>query len=322
MASAGHSTSEAACELPPEFVERLEAYLASLRVEQNVSAHTVRNYRIDLEAYGRWAVRVHVKPCEVTHRQLRRYLAEMDAARYARSTVNRRLSSLRGFFRWMVIAGYAESNPVDVIPSVRASKRLPHRIPAADMARILSVHGSIDASGHTRQQTASQLRDQAILEFLYACGARISEASNLKVEDVDFDQMQVRMVGKGDKERIVPLHELSLTSLRAYLDFGRPDLLKGKPDSGYVFLSTRGNRMGTDAMRKMFSKTLLEAGVGAHYTPHDMRHTFATDVLEGGADLRSVQEMLGHASLSTTQIYTHLSVGRLSEVHRSAHPRG
>ncbi|MBE6465187.1 tyrosine recombinase XerC [Denitrobacterium detoxificans] len=317
-----HPSEGKECGFPAVFAECVEAYLTSLRVEENVSAHTLRNYRIDLEAYGRWAVRAHVDPCAVTHKQLRRYLGELDAARYARSTVNRRLSSLRGFFRWMVVNEHIEANPVDVIPSVRASKRLPHRIPAADMARILSVNGSIDASGHTRQQSPSQLRDQAILEFLYACGARISEACNLRVQDVDFRQMQVRMVGKGNKERIVPLHELSLSSLRAYFDFGRPELLGERPDPGFAFLSTRGNRMGPDAMRKMFAKTLVEAGVDAHYTPHDMRHTFATDVLEGGADLRSVQEMLGHASLSTTQIYTHLSVGRLSEVHHSAHPRG
>ena len=165
------------------------------------------------------------------------------------------------------------------------------------------------------------MRDQALLEFLYACGARISEASGLHSDCVDFDQCQVKVFGKGGKERIIPLHDLCIETMKRYFYDYRPVLLRDK-SSPYFFVSTRGNQMGTDAMRKMFKETVREAGLDDSLSPHDMRHTFATDLLAGGADLRSVQEMLGHSSLSTTQIYTHLTPARLKQVHRLAHPRG
>jgi integrase/recombinase XerD len=304
------------------FAGYLDEYCTAMRVERNASEHTIRNYLLDLQDFGRWAERAGIDVLHPTHRQLRRYLGELDRAQYARRTINRRLSSLRGFFRWMTIAGYVESNPADVLQSIKEDKTLPRRIPRTDMAKILSVYGPLDEKGIVRQRTPVELRNQALLEFLYACGARISEASNLRLTSIDFREAQVRVIGKGSKERIIPLHELALESLRSYLDVGRPKLLKGHPASEYVFVSTRGNQMGTDAMRKMFKDTLERAGVDGSYSPHDMRHTFASDVLEGGADLRSVQEMLGHSSLSTTQIYTHLSAGRLKDVHHQAHPRG
>lgn len=305
-----------------KFAGLLDEYCEAMRIERNASPHTIRNYRLDLQDYGRWAERAHVDVLAPTHRQLRRYLGELDRAQYARRTVNRRLSSLRGFFRWMTIAGYAQVNPADVLQSLKEDKTLPRRISRDDMKRILSVYGPLDDQGKVRQRTPVELRNQALLEFLYACGARISEASNLRMASIDFKQGQVRVLGKGSKERIIPLHSLAVESLRTYKDFGRPRLMEGHDQNEFFFVSTRGNQMGTDAMRKMFKETLSRAGVDGSYSPHDMRHTFASDVLEGGADLRSVQEMLGHSSLSTTQIYTHVSAGRLKDVHHQAHPRG
>ncbi len=291
-----------------------------MRVERSASAHTVRAYHIDLMDFARWAKRASVDPLTATHRQLRQYLGELDRAQYSRTTINRRLSALRGFFRWLNVTGKSSSDPACVLQGPKKQKSLPQVIRPADMARLLSVHGKRDAQGRPREQSPADMRDQALLEFLYACGARVSEASGLKVADVDFEQGQVKVFGKGSKERIIPLHEMALSSLRAYLVVGRPRLLDGK-SSEYAFVSTRGNRMGTDAIRKMFKATLREAGLDETLSPHDMRHTFATDLLSGGADLRSVQEMLGHASLSTTQVYTHLSPERLKDAHRQAHPR-
>lgn len=296
-------------------------YCDSLRI-QGSSVHTIRNYLVDLRDYFRWAHRAKIDPLHPSHRQLRRYLGELDRARYARSSINRRLSSLRSFFRWMVVAGYTASNPADVLHGLKDDKSLPHRISPQDMVRILRVWGPQDQQGAFRQQDPIDLRNQALLEFLYACGARISEASNLLVSQVDVSQRQVRVVGKGSKERIIPIHVIALESMTRYFEFARRQLLIGHPENEHFFVSTRGNQMGTDAMRKMFKDTLRKAGVNGSYTPHDMRHTFASDLLDGGADLRSVQEMLGHASLSTTQIYTHVSVKRLREVHHQAHPRG
>ena len=297
-------------------------YCDSLRIENGASAHTVRNYMVDLRDYLRWAHRANVDALQPSHRQLRRYLAELDQAQYARRTVNRRLSSIRGYYRWMVASGIIETSPADVLHGLKEDKTLPHRISARDMAKILSVWGPTGLDGKPQEQTPVAIRNQAILEFLYACGVRISEASGLLVSQVDIRGAQVRVIGKGNKERIVPIHAVALESMTRYLEFARGQLLAGRERTDRFFVSTRGNAMGTDAMRKMFKDTLLKAGVDLSYSPHDMRHTFASDLLEGGADLRSVQEMLGHSSLSTTQIYTHLSAARLKSVHHQAHPRG
>lgn len=295
------------------YLDYLASYCDMLVVERNSSQHTVRNYRLDLLDFGRWAARSSVNPLCATRRDMRSYLGDLDYAQYSRRTVNRRLSSVRSFFRWLAAEGLVESNPADVVSGPRLARSLPRTIPPADMARLLSVwRGS---------NKPADMRNRAILEFLYACGARISETSGLLVDNVDFDTAQVRVFGKGSKERIVPLHELAIASMRDYLFNARPALLAGK-ESPYFFVSTRGNQMSPDALRKMFKQSLLAAGLDQTLSPHDMRHTFATDLVEGGADLRSVQEMLGHSSLSTTQIYTHVSISHLKEEHRCTLPRG
>ena len=298
----------------------LDGYLESLRVEQGASEHTIRAYRVDLEAFLRWCDRHGVDPLVTTYRELRGYLGEMDAARYSRATVNRRLSSLRGFYGWMSIVGAVKSDPASVIAGPKLARHLPHVLKHAEMERLLRVHSATDFAGNPREQTDADMRDQAILEFLYASGARISEVAGLKLSDVDFSSHLVRVFGKGRKERIVPLHDTCLDALRLYLREARPALLNGKVTDAF-FVSTRGNPMSADSMRKMFKATVSAAGLDGTLSPHDMRHTFATDLLDGEADLRSVQEMLGHASLSTTQIYTHLTPARLQEVHYQTHPR-
>ena len=295
------------------YLDYLANYCDMLVVERNSSQHTVRNYRLDLLDFGRWAARASVNPLCATRRDMRSYLGDLDYAQYSRRTVNRRLSSVRSFFRWLAAEELVESNPADVVSGPKLARSLPRTIPPADMARLLSVWRGSDKP--------SDMRNRAILEFLYACGARISETSGLLVDNVDFDTAQVRVFGKGSKERIVPLHELAIASMRDYLFNARPELLAGK-ESPYFFVSTRGNQMSPDALRKMFKQSLLAAGLDQTLSPHDMRHTFATDLVEGGADLRSVQEMLGHSSLSTTQIYTHVSISHLKEEHRRTLPRG
>lgn len=311
-------TSTNDCELAG--YAEVASFCDSMRFERNASPHTVRAYQIDLLDYLRWAARLDLHPIAVTHRHLRRYLGELDNAGYSRKTVNRRLSALRSFFRWLNVTEQIGEDPSSVLQGPKTPKNLPKVISAQDMYRILRVHGPRDAAGNKREQTPEQLRNQALLEFLYACGARISEASGLLLDNVDFELAQVKVYGKGSKERIIPLHDMALKAMRTYLRFARPKLLKGNV-SEFFFVSTRGNAMSTDSMRKMFKATLREAGLDESLSPHDMRHTFASDVLSGGADLRSVQEMLGHASLSTTQIYTHVTSERLKESHLRAHPR-
>ena len=298
----------------------IDEYVGSLRVERAASPHTVRSYRCDLEAYSRWCRRHGVDPLAVTHRQLRSYLGELDAARYARATVNRHLSSIKGFYGWLELRGAVGADPSDSLSGPKLSRHLPHVLRRDEMERLLAVHGPVDAAGFPREQSPADLRDQAILELLYACGARISEAASLNLGDIDFSSRLVKVFGKGRKERIIPLHDICVETLRRYLREARP-LLLGGASSERVFISTRGNPLSADAIRKMFKATVRSAGLDERLSPHDMRHTFATDLLAGGADLRSVQEMLGHEGLSTTQIYTHLSTARLKAAHAQAHPR-
>ncbi len=299
----------------------IEDYCLDLEVERNASVHTVRAYQNDLRAYVRWCARNKRDPLHIGHRDLRSYLGELDQARYSRTTVNRQLSSLRGFFRWLSVMGYIENDPATLIRGPKQNRHLAHVIRPADMVKLLSVHAQESLPAQLDEALAVEMRDQAILEFLYACGARVSEASDLKFMDVDFAQYQVKVFGKGGKERIIPLHELCIQAMRRYMWQARPILL-GDKRSDYFFVSARGNHLTTDAIRKMFKQTVRAAGLDDNLSPHDMRHTFATDLLDGGADLRSVQEMLGHSNLSTTQIYTHLSPARLKIAHQQAHPRG
>lgn len=326
MASSTKTASETNGPTPnvliDESLERLiSAFCDSLYVERNASVHTIRAYSSDLHDYARWAARRSVNALEPTFRELRSYLAELDRARYSRTTINRRLSSLKGFFRWLMVTGQIERDVSGVLQGPKQPKSLPHVIRPHDMVKLLRVYSDRDLTGEPREQTPSDMRNQAVLEFLYACGARVSEASGLLVSGVNFESGQVKVFGKGSKERIIPLHDLAIRSMRMYERIARPELL-GRGESEYFFVSNRGNQMSTNAIRSMFKEALAVAGLDQTLTPHAMRHTFATDMLTGGADLRSVQEMLGHASLSTTQIYTHLSASHLKEVHHQAHPRG
>lgn len=298
----------------------IDAFCDSLRIERNLSPNTVRTYRTALGEYAAWAQGAGIDPLAPTHRDLRLFLASLSDR--ARSSVNNRLSALRTFFTWLEVTGAVAANPAAALQGPKMARALPRRIPPSEMRAILAVHAASDRDGNPREQSVNDLRDQAVLELLYATGARVSEAAGLQVGDIDFAGAQVRLMGKGSKERIVPVHDRALAALRAYLRDGRPQLARPNRPCAALFLSARGNALSADAIRTLFKKTLAAAGVEGDYSPHDMRHTFASDLLEGGADLRSVQELLGHASLSTTQVYTHVSNEHLRQVHHQAHPRG
>ncbi len=301
--------------------EAISGFCDSLRTERNMSEHTIRAYRTDLRTYKDWAERRGIDGLSLTYRQMRGYLVELDRAGYEKTTANRRLSALRSFFAWACVVGYAESNPAELLQGPKQKKSLPRAIRSAEMQKLLAVWSPVDNEGNPRELSPEELRNQALLEFLYACGARISEASGLLVSNVDLSLLQVKVLGKGNKERIIPLHDTAMEVMHLYLAESRPQLLGGKT-SEFFFVSNTGKQLSADGMRLIYKKALAAAGLDLSLSPHAMRHTFATDVLDGGADLRSVQEMLGHSSLSTTQIYTHLSVDRLKEAHRKSLPRG
>jgi integrase/recombinase XerD len=289
----------------------VDGLLGHLANERGLSAHTIRAYANDLNGYLEWAHRNGVDPILVSHRRLRGYLAELDRAKYARSTIARRLAAVRTFFDWLCEQGLVASNPASVLTAPKLPSRLPHVVPEDVLAALLAEPAADDPVS---------LRDAAVMELLYAAGLRVSEVAGLTLSRVDFGSGQVTVLGKGSKERIVPVHKLAARRLSTYLRDGRPKMI-GPASGDAFFLSTRGNPLSEDAIRRVFRARIGAAGASLGLTPHALRHTFATHLLEGGADLRTVQELLGHVALSTTQIYTHVSVKRLRDVHKDAHPR-
>ena len=293
----------------------LGEYLAWLKGVRNLSPHTIRAYRGDLEAFGTWCASEGIDPLTSPARRLRGYLSYLVRARYKDRTINRRLSALRKFYEWLERRGEVPSAAFASVPGRAQKKELPRTMNDEQLARLIA---SCDTS------SAEGMRDAAFVETLYATGARISEVSALTIGDVDTAVGQARLFGKGRKQRIVPLYDRAVEALVAYTNGPRHALVarrkRGEPVDA-LFVSTRGNAMSADALRREFKRLMSVAGLDSSLGPHSVRHTYATELLSGGADLKTVQELLGHESLATTQIYTHLSVDRLKLATRQAHPR-
>jgi integrase/recombinase XerD len=238
------------------------------------------------------------------------YMGTLKQTLSARSCA-RNLSSLKMFFRFLVSDGKIKNSPVRLLEAAKLSQRLPGILSRQEVESLLSQPNGSNPLGQ---------RDKALMEILYATGLRVSELVNLKLSNVNLEAGYVRMMGKGSKERIVPMGSKALEVLKAYLSEGRPRLLKGR-SSSYLFLNLRGNPLTRQGFWKVIKKYGRSAGIKKEITPHKLRHSFATHLLEGGADLRSVQIMLGHVDISTTQIYTHITRERLKQVHERYHPR-
>ncbi len=291
----------------------IERFSRHLSVERNVSEHTLRAYLRDLRAFqtfleedpaflgcGEDVIR------RVDHLVLRRYLALLHK-KNRKSTLGRKLASLRSFFRYLVREGVLEANPGEMVATPRQEKYLP---------RTLSVDETYALMECGTEGDILALRDRAIVETLYSCGLRVSELTGLNVENVDFQQGLVRVLGKGRKERIVPIGRKAMEALNAYLE------RRSRPaGEAPLFLNHRGGRLTSRSVERNLKKQLLQAGLIKDATPHALRHSFATHLLDSGADLRVIQELLGHASLSTTQKYTKVSVDHLMAVYDQAHPR-
>ncbi|MCL2654159.1 MAG: tyrosine recombinase XerC [Coriobacteriia bacterium] len=307
--------------MAPAIDTQITAFLTELRDIRGLSEHTVTSYASDLAAYADWGERNQYDLMDIDYRNLRGYLAELDAARYARTTIARKMACLRAFYAFLAEKDLRELSPAELLQSPKLGRHLPKALNNDELQGLLDV---VDES------TLAGQRDSALLEFLYATGARVSEAAGIVHADIDYDSGRVRLLGKGSKERFVPLHPLALTKLRDYEAQVRPALLAKQsktplptlaPTPAALFLSTRGNALSADAIRRIVHRYATLAGITVTLSPHSLRHSFATDLLDEGLDLRSVQELLGHANLSTTQIYTHLSARRLKEVYHQAHPR-
>jgi integrase/recombinase XerD len=297
----------------------LRTYLDHLVVERGLADNTLKSYRRDLRRYVAFLADRGVGELsavdEQTVAQFLAHLREGDEAHppLSSGSAGRAVVAVRGFHRFAVRDGLAEGDPAAAVRPPAPAKRLPKALPLADIERILEAAG---APG-----TALALRDRALLELLYACGARISEAVGLDVDDLDLETSTVLLRGKGGKERVVPFGSLARGALEAYLVRGRRALSAAGQGTPALFLNARGGRLSRQSAWTVLVRAAERAGVTAEVSPHTLRHSFATHLIDGGADVRVVQELLGHASVTTTQVYTLVTVDSLREVYATAHPR-
>ena len=287
----------------------LVAHLRSLRLEEGLSERTVEAYARDLGQFSAYLAELGHSLPEATAEEVRGYLA---GGQWRPSTRARKAAAVRSFFKRRVVAGLTEIDPTRALASPRLESTLPRTLSVAEVERLLVKP----------KATPGGLRDRAMLETLYGAGLRASEALALRLQDVDLEIGYVRTVGKGDKERVVPLGRMAVEAIRAYNERGRPLLGgAGTLKAPELFLNARGRRLSRQGLHAIIKRYAREAGLPDDVSAHTMRHSFATHLLEGGADLRAVQEMLGHADLSTTQIYTHVTAAHLQRIYREAHPR-
>ncbi len=306
--------------MPTTPLERsVRGWLDHLRVERGVSDHTLAAYRRDLGRYTEFLAGQGIStPEKVGEPQVADFVAHLrtgdeDHRPLAASSTARSLAAVRGFHKFLALEGDTSTDAAAGVTPPRAGRRLPKAISQGEMERLLSAASVGD--------TPAALRDRAILELMYGIGARVSEATGLDVDDVDLTDDAVRVVGKGDKERILPLGSYAKEAVQNYLVRARPALAQQGKGTPALFLNNRGGRLSRQSVWNIIQACGERAGLSGHLSPHTLRHSFATHLLDGGADVRVVQELLGHASVTTTQIYTLVTVQQLREVFVTSHPR-
>lgn len=295
--------------------EALSEFLRHLALEKNASAHTVKSYREDLTQaleFFRGRLGDNAQPAQVTTRLLRAYLAWLHEQGYAKTTVARRIAAVRSWCRFLCRQGTLSNNPADGLRGPRQDKKLPHFLSVADITRLLEAPPA---------DTPLGLRDRALLETLYSAGLRVSELTGLNLDDVDLPDGLATVRGKGKRERLALLGSAALKAIKVWLKVRDSVLKEQARAKPAVFLNKNGGRLTSRSVGRLLEKYLAQAGLDPRTSPHTLRHSFATHLLDRGADIRSVQELLGHRSLSTTQIYTHVTTQRLRESYHKAHPR-
>jgi integrase/recombinase XerD len=291
-------------------------FLAYLELERGLSRNTLEAYRSDLQQYGEFLTRRHLDPLDVKPPDLAAFVSELADGREGRpavapATLQRKIACLRSFYRHLRRDGILDRDPTSELRAPRSRARLPKVLSRDEVGRLLQ---------QPRGSSPGAIRDRALLETMYACGLRASEAIGLELSEVDLEAGILRTRGKGSKERIVPIGTKAIESLCEYLEKARPRLV-GNRDETRLFVNLRGGGLSRQGLYKIVQGHARNAGLERRMSPHTLRHTFATHLLAGGCDLRSLQEMLGHADIGTTQVYTHLSAERLRDVYFDAHPR-
>lgn len=286
--------------------DHLSSFINYLKNERNFSPYTATNYRRDLSFFLGF-----MKNRRADRSAARDYLRELESKRYSRRSIARKLSSVRSFFRFLVREKVLAENPFENLLTPKLPKKLPNFLYPEEVNSLLKMPDLSTATGR---------RDLAILEVLYGTGLRVTEISGINLGDIDFRENEIRTLGKGGKERIVLFGSHALTSLEQYLSHARAELLGAKKQNA-LFIGQRAHRLSPRQIERIIRNYARKAGIQKKVTPHTLRHSFATHLLSGGADLRMVQELLGHVSLSTTQVYTHVTKERLKQVYDSFHPR-
>jgi integrase/recombinase XerC len=327
------TSSTAAGPNPKRFTPLVQQFLDYLRLEKHFSDYTVKSYGADLIQYGQFLVgeigqhnaepplnvvfpetpqstdEKHVKAEPL---QIREFLAYLYAQNYTKSTTARKLATLRSFYKFLIRKGSVTVNPLATIRTPKQEKRLPKCLDLEQVQKLLEAPGDADLLS---------ARDKAMLEVLYSSGIRVSELVELKLEDIDLVEGVLRVTGKGRKDRLTPIGSQAIKAVQKYLEMRQADPKLAHEANVRVFLNKHGEPLSTRSVRRKLDKYLVQAGLDPGISPHTLRHSFATHLLNNGADLRSVQELLGHQSLSTTQIYTHLTTARVKEAYDNAHPR-
>ena len=292
----------------------LKEYLNVLRLEKNLSVNTISSYRNDINSLINFLDSLKINdPSLVDNKLLNCFFINLQELGLSNTSAARYYSSIKGFFSYLFSNKYIKANPVEKVMPPKLSKNLPSVLSLGEIDSILLKPDVENKLG---------LRDRGILEVLYACGLRVSELIGLKISDLFFDEEIIRVFGKGSKERLVPIGSSAIKWTKEYLTKSRPMLAKKAKSENVVFLNNRGTKLSRMGVWKIVDHYVKEAGIQKEVHPHTFRHSFATHLLEGGADLRAVQEMLGHADISTTQIYTHIDRDYIKQVHKQFHPRG
>lgn len=295
-------------------VDALEKFVAYLTIEKNASSYTIQFYKKDIEHFFAFLETEHIEHLnDVTFQEIRLYLTQLYERKISRSTVSRKLSSLRSFFKFLEREQIIEQNPLARIPLPKQEKLIPDFFYVEELAELFKASDISTPLGQ---------RNQALLELLYATGIRVSECESLTLEQINFEFNMVKVVGKGNKERYIPFGQFAKDALLTYINEGRNELLKKHNETvEHVFLNARGFPLTARGIRYILKQMIKETSLTVNVHPHKFRHTFATHMLNEGADLRTVQELLGHENLSTTQIYTHVTKDRLRRVYMYSHPR-
>ncbi len=307
-------------ELPPSQPALIERFAAHLSTERRLSTHTVAAYRRDLTQLAAFLNRQGRSLETATYPMLRRFLAHQTTLGYARASIARRVGAIHTFYRWCFAAGVVDPDPAALLGRPKVTNRLPTVLRPTEAADLVeSPPPAARDDDQDELERAIALRDRAVLELLYGCGLRVGEVAGLTMERADLGRGRVLVLGKGNKEREVPMSDYAVGAIRDYLQVGRPALTSDA--DGLLFFNRRRNRFSERDIRAMLDRYAARMLPGRRVTPHTLRHSYATHLLEGGADIRAVQELLGHASVATTQRYTHVTRSRLFEAYERSHPR-